>query len=103
MKAGASLEEPSLLVDDLGWFRLNLDKGNQASGGRDALVLGNAAKISTVFSDLFALKSLATQDSLFEISTDDAGAVWLLVGTDSGFEGKTTLYYNRIVATFFPQ
>ena len=103
VKAGASLEEPSLLVDDLGWFRLNLDKGNQASGGRNALVLGNAAKISTVFSDLFALKSLATQDSLFEISTDDAGAVWLLVGTDSGFEGKTTLYYNRIVATFFPQ
>ena len=82
---------------------MNVDKGNQANDGPDALILGNVAKASTVFSDRFALKPLSTAGPLFEIATDNQGAVWLLIGTDSAFEGKTTLYYNRIVATFFPQ
>lgn len=102
VKAGASLQEP-LAVDEMGALRMNVDKGIQANSGRDAMVIGNVAKISSVFSDRFALKALCSTDTLFEITTDDEGAVWLLVGTDSGFEGKTTLYYNRIVATFFPQ
>ena len=28
--------------------------------------------------------------------TNGTGELWLLVGTDSGFEGLTTLYYNKI-------
>jgi hypothetical protein len=30
------------------------------------------------------------------------GTFWLLVGTDSGFEGTTTLYYQRIGVTLTP-
>jgi len=36
------------------------------------------------------------------IRADDRGAVWLLVGTDSGFEATTSLYYTRVIATFAP-
>ena len=28
----------------------------------------------------------------FEVTADRDGAVWFIVGTDSGFEGLTTLY-----------
>ena len=31
------------------------------------------------------------------------GALWLLVGTDSGFEGLTALYYQRIEVTLTAQ
>ncbi|MEO0332641.1 MAG: hypothetical protein AAF223_13330 [Bacteroidota bacterium] len=36
------------------------------------------------------------------VRTDDEGACWLIVGTDSGFEGTTTLYYNRISVFIAP-
>ena len=28
--------------------------------------------------------------------TDGAGTLWVFVGTDSGFEGATAVYYSRI-------
>jgi hypothetical protein len=38
----------------------------------------------------------------FLVRTDGQGQLWLLVGTDSGFEGPTALYYQRIDATLIP-
>ena len=32
----------------------------------------------------------------FDVSADSNGVVWFIVGTDSGFEGLTTLYYDTI-------
>ena len=32
----------------------------------------------------------------FEVTADANGVVWFIVGTDSGFEGLTTLYYGTI-------
>ena len=32
------------------------------------------------------------------VTTDQSGTLWLLIGTDSGFEGTTSLYYASIVA-----
>jgi len=37
---------------------------------------------------------------LFNIATNAEGSVWVCIGTDSGFEGTTTLYYNKIELTF---
>ncbi len=31
-----------------------------------------------------------------QVSSDADGKIWLIVGTDSGFEGLTALYYTRI-------
>jgi hypothetical protein len=30
------------------------------------------------------------------LTADEAGVVWFIAGTDSGFEGLTTLYYDTI-------
>jgi hypothetical protein len=32
------------------------------------------------------------------VKANAQGEIWLVVGTDSGFEGKTTIYYNSIQA-----
>jgi hypothetical protein len=37
------------------------------------------------------------------VITDDNGSVWLIVGTDSGFEGTTRLFYTEIEAHFSPR
>src|SRR4051812_24914357 len=47
VKAGASSIEPTTFVDQLGYLRMNIDKGNQANSGIDAIVVGNVAN-STV-------------------------------------------------------
>jgi len=31
------------------------------------------------------------------------GSVWLLMGTDSGFERRTSLYYTRVSVQLTPQ
>jgi hypothetical protein len=36
------------------------------------------------------------------IAANEAGEIWLLVGTDSGFEGRQTVYYRSIEATLTP-
>ena len=46
-------------------------------------------------------KSVMTEKGAYSTVTDDQGGVWLLVGTDSGFEGTTTIYFMdlEVVAT----
>lgn len=36
------------------------------------------------------------------VSTNERGELWLFVGTDSGFEGRTDVYYDRVEVTFEP-
>jgi len=103
LKAGASLTEPEVVIDAKGRLVINIDKGNQSPGGEQAVVLGNIAKRSSVFSKRFELKTLDNLAQPFSIKTDESGSVWLLIGTDSGFEGKTILYYNRISVIFYEQ
>jgi hypothetical protein len=34
-----------------------------------------------------------------DVTTNEKGEFWVIIGTDSGFEGITTLYYNKITLT----
>jgi hypothetical protein len=38
----------------------------------------------------------------FKARADARGNLWLLVGTDSGFEGRTALYFQRIDVKVIP-
>lgn len=106
LKAGASDVEPIAVAEGEG-YRMNIDKGNQSVGGTAALVLGNIANsrpcdLSGDFPSWdFELKTLESGSSPFFVTADENGAVWLLVGTDSGFEGTTRLYYTQFSAGFF--
>jgi hypothetical protein len=37
------------------------------------------------------------------VTANQFGELWLLIGTDSGFEGITSLYYQSISVTLRPQ
>lgn len=101
VKAGASTVEPEALVDDSGYLRMNIDKGNQARGGESMAVLGNIAHPEEVNTE-YRVKTLDNTDQPLSVTTDSEGRVWLIVGTDSGFEGLTGLYYARISYTLDP-
>jgi hypothetical protein len=104
VKAGASSLEPTTFVDQLGWLRMNIDKGNQANSGANAIVIGNVANSTLCEQNIrrYEIKQLRTPGAVL-VTTDGSGSAWLLVGTDSGFEAVTTLYYTRITAEFSKQ
>ena len=98
VKAGASTVEPVAEEDDNRHLRMNIDKGNQANGGEDMVVLGNVANGEVVNRE-YRIKTLDNMDQPLSVSTDGEGRVWLIVCTDSGFEGLSAFYYSRISYT----
>ena len=98
VKAGASTVEPDTFVAADRHLRMNLDKGNQSRGGQAMAVLGNVAH-PQVRNREYRVKTLDGPDLPVTVQADDDGRLWLVVGTDSGFEGLTALYYARIAFT----
>ena len=98
VKVGASTVEPLTEEDRNRHLRMNIDKGNQANGGEDMVVLGNVAHGEVVNRE-YRIKTLDNVDLPLSVSTDGEGRVWLIVGTDSGFEGLSAFYYSRISYT----
>ena len=98
VKAGATMAEPLVMTDNQGWLRMNIDKGNQSQGGKDMVVLGNIAHpaLEADSGGEYKIKTLDETGQYFEAVTDGNGTLWFIVGTDSGFEGLTTLYYSQI-------
>jgi hypothetical protein len=107
LKAGATPVEPLGVIQDDGSIRMNVDKGNQAAGGPAASVVGNIA--NGIDCDEIPDLSDAPYVSLqrmhwheYTVESNKSGELWLLVGTDSGFEGTTALYYQKIIVSIWP-
>jgi len=99
IKAGATAQEPAPVIDEDNWYRMNIDKGNQSQGGEDMQVLGDFSNDTDT--NEYTLKTVSNNDS-FSVTSDENGEVWLIVGSDSGFEATTTIYYNRFEFVLTP-
>jgi hypothetical protein len=76
---------------------MNIGKINQCcTNGTDMVVIGNVAHSGSTYD-----YQLINRTGEFTASTDAKGQLWLIVGTDSGFEGTTTLYYSKIRVELF--
>jgi len=100
IKAGAANIEPEIVTDSINWLRMNIDKGNQASTGEDMINLGTIANpnidLETFTGDEYAIMNLNNQALSFHVTSDADGSIWVMIGSDSGFEGATTIYYASI-------
>ncbi|MEX2565804.1 MAG: hypothetical protein WD431_07680 [Cyclobacteriaceae bacterium] len=97
LKAGASDIEPvpeEVEEATATYLRMNIDKGNQSQDGPDMLGLGTIGIEGEDFE--YELIRRGNPNEPFIITADESGSIWLVIGTDSGFEGKTTLYYREI-------
>ncbi|WP_439555716.1 hypothetical protein [Dyadobacter sp.] len=96
VKAGASGTEPKATLKGTE-YEFNLDKGQQSQGGKDAIVLGDVANGTDKVKYTLVDRSNAGKPLIVKANAN--GEIWLFVGTDSGYEGITRLYYNRIKVT----
>lgn len=102
LKAGVTQVEP-LAQTKAGsnFLELNVEQGDQSQGGKDAVVLGDIAKPDDGTFD-YALIKRDNSDDPFTFRADESGSAWLYFGTDSGYEGTTSLYYTQFQAQFTP-
>lgn len=91
---GASPLEPQKIKDADNFYKMNVNKINQAQNGKDMIVVGD---ISNGLED-YKYKMVKRSGS-FKAQSDSNGKLWLIIGTDSGFEGTTSLYYTHIKTT----
>jgi hypothetical protein len=97
IKAGVVSIEPIKIVNTVeSWYRMNIDKSNQSESGMDMKVIGNFANGTDL--NVYTIKQLSTSTPL-NVKANQQGEIWLIIGTDSGFEAKTTIFYNSIQVT----
>jgi len=102
VKIGASATEPATVNNGAGLLVLNLDKGNQSQSGRDASAVGTVA-LPARGSATFGYVRRNNYATGQTATTDETGSLWLFFGTDSGFEGRTELWFTRLWASFSPR
>jgi hypothetical protein len=109
IRAGTTSREPARVLSVIGsssYWRLNVDVGNQAGDGAEGRVLDDFANSQVCESATFAyeLKTISSVDGVpLSARTDANGALWIVFGTDSGFEGVTRLFIESIEITAQPR
>lgn len=96
LKAGAVSYPPqreAWPLNGTSYWQVNFDKGNQSEGGSNMQVLGHAGTDRNDFT--YTLIERSSNQPLL-VTSNDTGELWVLLGFDSGFEGKTTLYFTRL-------
>ena len=95
--AGAPSIEPQPILENSANYIMNIDIN------KDAMVIGNVANGSTdCLNPVYQTKAIDST-SAWSVRTDAEGKLWLLVGTGSGFEGTTSLYYQQFRAALSEQ
>ncbi|WP_052088151.1 copper amine oxidase N-terminal domain-containing protein [Paenibacillus wynnii] len=95
VKAAVLNKEPKAVQKDDGsglYYRMNIDKGDQSNEGVDAKILGNITKPN---SDREGFQRVNFSYNT-TVKTNSKGELFVMIGTDSGYEGLTTLYYDDI-------
>lgn len=99
-------EEPERVVDDSGrspYYRLEaVVEYDGANWYRDT-ELGNVANSRDCEEgQAYEIKRLDSSPGHWQATTDETGRLWIMVGTRSGFEATTSLYYTRVRVTLRP-
>ncbi|KFE68113.1 hypothetical protein [Hyalangium minutum] len=103
VKAGAAPVQPDRVLDSRGHYALNVDKGNQASEGANAVMVGDIANGSTDCTNPpYRPITRDNRSRPLRVTSDAQGTLWLFVGTDSGYESTTSLYYDTIRVVLEP-
>lgn len=99
IKAGITNIKPEK-INQGGAYQMNIDKGNQGNGGSDMVVIGDFSNDTN--QNVYTLKTLIA-DNIPTVSSNSQGELWLIIGTDSGFEATSSIYYNAIKVTLEQQ
>lgn len=96
LKAGAVAQNPYKIQEKTQnalYRRTGFDEGSQAEPGDDMISLGNIGTELSEFKYSMIKRSASNQQT---VTTGKNGELWLVVGTESAYEGVTTLFYTSV-------
>lgn len=100
VKLGALGFEPGVVrvgEGELDYLRPNFDFGSQAASGEHGLVVGDMANSRECGEGRrWELKTATSHGTPLAARSDAEGRLWVLAGTDSGFESRTDVYYTAL-------
>jgi hypothetical protein len=100
--AASDQDKPERFVEESGrndWYRLDVQHEGDSEKWYHSRILGHIANSRGCDEPAaFEMKELTSEASHDTVTADEEGRVWLLFGTRSGFEGKTSLFYTRFRA-----
>ena len=105
LKAGATPTEPTTVVDSDGNMRMNVDKDGGGPGPLAASAvgtIGTGIPCEEVPEDPAYVSLPRAHIHEVMVTANAAGELWLFIGTDSGFEGTTALYYQQVEVKLVP-
>jgi len=106
LRAGATPAEPIAILDQsplFAWLRMNIAKGREPDG--DLAISSTGTTANGIPCGSQPPKYVSVQRNhqhTHLVNANSRGEIWLLFGTDSGFEGATNLYFQRIDVTLTP-
>ncbi|MDQ0059342.1 copper amine oxidase N-terminal domain-containing protein [Paenibacillus harenae] len=102
IKAGFVSQEPKVVKEEEGgqvYYKVDVDKGNQSVEGADMKIVGNMVK-EDGGAEGFQPKPMSHAATL---KANAAGELFVIIGSDSGYEGLTTLYLDDVSVTLTPR
>ncbi|NJK96566.1 MAG: hypothetical protein HC905_18070 [Bacteroidales bacterium] len=97
LKVGATTNEPKKITEGTDYV-MNIDKANQMQSGKDMKLIGHIGVADTT--TVFTLIKRNNNAFPLRVATNSKGEAWVIIGTESGFEATTTLYYKKIEISF---
>lgn len=99
IKVATHSEQPKNSLKD-GMYRLNWDVGTQGERGEHSQVVGDISNgIDCMAENRYIAKEMSSEASI-PVMANDNGDVWIMVGSDSGFEGPSELFISHISVAF---
>jgi len=87
---------PANIIDNSNYYRPNFISKLQSGQSNEVFkVIGNIG-VSSSFPTPYKIINRNNIDSPITVTTNSLGELWLMIATDSGYEGTTTLYYKSI-------
>jgi hypothetical protein len=94
LKVGASTEEPKKIKAGEDCV-FNLDKGSEPGlSGSDMMVLGDLAASTQEYA--LIKRNSSNHTTPFIVRTNANGELWLVIGTESAYQGETIVYYTGV-------
>ena len=93
--AGAIAYPPSSTIDEEGLYRPNFSSAIQSHLPNETFELLGTIGVGEDVTEYTLIRRHNKNKPLLATANSN-GELWLMIGTDSGFEGTTTLYYKSI-------
>lgn len=97
LKAGATEVEPVKLVNG-DYYVLNIDKGDGMQAGQDMIVVEDVTE--EINAGGYSVATFTSSTALFSAKSDHNGELWSIIGTESAFQGLTSIYFTKVKLVF---